>query len=174
MRTTVNVLIDGTNLTLPLVETVAAGDAEVGLAARARDQVRAARAVVERAVAANERVYGITTGFGRLKNVAIEPAEATALQRNLIVSHAAGVGPPLSRETARASVLLRAHTLARGYSGVRIELIELLLALLNEGVTPVIPSQGSVGDVGASKDAAAEMVNGQYSLTRSAPSSVRS
>ncbi len=145
MRTTVSLMIDGTNLTLPLVEDVARTAAQVQLADDARVQVRAARAVVEHAVSANERVYGITTGFGRLKNVAIAPAEATALQRNLVVSHAAGVGPPLSRETTRASVLLRAHTLARGYSGVRTELIDLLLALLNRGVTPVIPSQGSVG-----------------------------
>ena len=145
MRTAASIHIDGTNLSLPLVHAVASGGIKVELDDKARVQVRAARDVVERAVASNGRIYGVTTGFGRLKNVSIEPTEAKDLQRNLILSHAAGVGEPLTVETARASVLLRAHSLARGRSGVRIELIELLLELLNRGVTPIIPSQGSVG-----------------------------
>jgi histidine ammonia-lyase len=145
MRTTASVSIDGTNLSLPEVHRVASGGVEVRLAEDARARVRAARDVVERAVASNGRIYGVTTGFGRLKNVKIDAAEATDLQRNLILSHSAGTGDPLPVDAARASVLLRAHSLARGHSGVRIELIELLLELLNRGVTPVIPSQGSVG-----------------------------
>lgn len=145
MRTAASIRIDGTNLSLPLVYRVACEALPVELDDAARTRVRAARDVVERAVASNGRIYGVTTGFGRLKNVKIEPAEATELQRNLIRSHAAGVGRPLDVSSARASMLLRAQSLARGNSGVRIELIELLLAMLNRGVIPVIPEQGSVG-----------------------------
>ena len=137
--------IDGTNLSLELVARVALDGVRVGIAPGALERIRAARDVVERAVASNGRIYGVTTGFGRLKNVKIDADEATQLQRNLIVSHAGGVGEPLRRDAARASMLLRAHSLARGYSGVRIELITLLLDMLNRDVVPVIPSQGSVG-----------------------------
>jgi histidine ammonia-lyase len=145
MATATTVKIDGTNLTLSLVKSIASDGVAVALDERARLQIQAAREVVERAVASNGRIYGVTTGFGRLKNVKIDPAEATELQRNLIVSHASGVGEPLPLDATRASVLLRAQSLARGYSGVRIELVTMLLELLNRGVTPVIPSQGSVG-----------------------------
>ena len=145
MQTAAAVQIDGTNLTISLVHHIACDAASVSLDPRARAQIKAARDVVEQAVARNGRIYGVTTGFGPLKNVRIEPAEATELQRNLIVSHASGVGEPLPRDAARASVLLRAQTLARGNSGVRIELVDLLLEMLNRGLTPIIPSQGSVG-----------------------------
>ena len=145
MRTTASTYIDGTNLSLPVVYGVAANRGTVHLEDKARERVRAARGVVDRAIASNGRIYGVTTGFGRLKNVKIDAAQAMDLQRNLILSHSAGTGAPLDVESARASVLLRAHSLARGHSGVRLELVELLLELLNRGVTPVIPSQGSVG-----------------------------
>jgi histidine ammonia-lyase len=145
MQTLPVVEIDGANLSLELVKRIAAGGARVGLDPRALERIKSARAVVERAVASDGRIYGVTTGFGRLKNVRIDPNEAIELQRNLILSHAAGVGEPLDPETARASMLLRAHSLARGYSGVRPDLIMLLLEMLNRGVTPLIPSQGSVG-----------------------------
>ncbi|HXW51118.1 MAG TPA: histidine ammonia-lyase [Candidatus Acidoferrales bacterium] len=145
MRTAGALEIDGTNLSLELVRRVAVDRIPVALRPDALARIRSARDVVERAVAGNGHIYGVTTGFGRLKNVRIDPNEATELQRNLILSHACGVGEPLDREAARASMLLRAHSLARGYSGVRIELIELLLEMLNRDVVPVIPSQGSVG-----------------------------
>jgi histidine ammonia-lyase len=145
MRTADAVKINGTNLTLSLVKGVAADGLAVVLDDGARTQIRAARDVVEKAVASNGRIYGVTTGFGRLKNVKIETSEALALQRNLILSHASGVGEPIPLDAARASMLLRAQSLVRGHSGVRIELIEMLLDMLNRGVTPVIPSQGSVG-----------------------------
>ncbi|HXW76060.1 MAG TPA: histidine ammonia-lyase [Candidatus Eremiobacteraceae bacterium] len=140
--------IDGTNLTLPLVYAVACEDAKVGLAPSVLAGVAAARRLVEETVARGEPVYGVTTGFGKLKNVRIPPQDAVALQHNLVRSHAAGVGEPLPVDAARASVLLRAHSLARGHSGVRADVIDLLLGLLNRGVTPVIPSQGSVGASG--------------------------
>ncbi len=140
--------IDGTNLTIPLVSTIAAGEAVVKLDDRCRPLVEAGRRLVEKAVAAGERIYGVTTGFGRLKSVKIEPSDALALQRNLVLSHSTGVGSPLPDDAVRASVLLRAHTLALGHSGVRLEIIDLLLELLNRGVVPVIPAQGSVGASG--------------------------
>jgi histidine ammonia-lyase len=140
--------IDGKNLTLSDVCAIARGEASVALHPHTREAIGAARRLVEETVARAEPVYGVTTGFGKLKNVRIAPEHAVELQLNLIRSHSAGVGDPLSHEAARASVLLRAHSLARGNSGVRIELIELLLELLNRGVTPVIPAQGSVGASG--------------------------
>jgi histidine ammonia-lyase len=142
------VSIDGTNLTLPQVYGVACDGLEVKLDDRVRPRIAAARELVERTVAAGERVYGVTTGFGRLKNITIAPADALALQMNLLRSHAAGVGALLPADAVRAGMLLRAHSLARGNSGVRVELIELLLAMLNRDVVPVIPSQGSVGSSG--------------------------
>ncbi len=108
----------------------------------------ASRAVVERLLAENATAYGITTGFGDLANVRIEPSQTAALQRNLVRSHAAGVGEPLADEVVRAMLLLRANTLAIGLSGVRPELTDLLCAMLNTRIHPVIPSRGSVGASG--------------------------
>ena len=120
----------------------------VELSDDARRRMSASRAVVERLVAEGATAYGVTTGFGDLANVRIDPAQATDLQRNLVRSHAAGVGEPLPVEVVRAMLLLRANTLAIGLSGVRPELPELLCAMLNAGVHPVIPSRGSVGASG--------------------------
>jgi histidine ammonia-lyase len=110
--------------------------------------MRASRAVVEQLVGSGATVYGVTTGFGDLADVRIEPSQTAELQRNLIRSHAAGVGPPLPAEIVRAMLLLRANTLAIGLSGVRVEVAELLIAMLNAGVHPVVPSRGSVGASG--------------------------
>jgi histidine ammonia-lyase len=148
MPTTTPLRLDGTNLTLPLVRDVACDGRNVELDPSVRGHIAAARDLVEKTVARAEPVYGVTTGFGKLKNVRIAPEDAVKLQHNLLRSHSAGVGDPLPDDAARASVLLRAQSLARGNSGVRVELVELLLALLNHGVTPVIPSQGSVGASG--------------------------
>ena len=93
-------------------------------------------------------VYGVTTGFGQLESVRIAPADAAQLQVNLVRSHAVGAGPPLPEEVVRGMLLLLASSLRRGHSGVRVELVELVLALLERGVTPVIPSKGSVGSSG--------------------------
>jgi len=148
MEAAAAVEIDGTNLTLPLVWAVACESTPVALAASVRGKVRAARDLVEQTVSRAEAVYGVTTGFGKLKNVRIPPEDAKALQLNLVRSHASGVGDPLPLDATRASVLLRAHSLAYGNSGVRIEIIEKLIELLNRGVTPLIPAQGSVGASG--------------------------
>jgi histidine ammonia-lyase len=120
----------------------------VALAPDARKRMSASRAVIERVVAAGDTVYGVTTGFGDLADVRIEPGQTAELQRNLVRSHAAGVGEPLPAEVVRAILLLRANGLAVGLSGVRPELVDLLCEMLNAGVHPVVPSRGSVGASG--------------------------
>ena len=114
----------------------------------AAERMRASRAVIERLVEEGSTVYGVTTGFGDLANVRIEPEQVAELQRNLVLSHTAGVGEPLPVDVVRAMLLLRANALAIGLSGVRPELAELLCGMLNESVHPVIPSRGSVGASG--------------------------
>ncbi len=140
--------LHGDRLRLEEVERVARGVASVRLASAARGRVEAARAVIDRVVAEGRVVYGVTTGFGALSEVVIPVERIEELQQNLIRSHAAGVGPPLPEAEVRAVTLLRANVLALGYSGVRPAVIELLAELLNRGVTPVIPSRGSVGASG--------------------------
>lgn len=120
----------------------------VRLAATARRRMAASRDVVRRAAAGEAPVYGVNTGFGKLADQRIPPADIAQLQVNLLRSHAAGVGPPLSREETRGILLLRANVLARGYSGVRPRLVDYLLTLLNRDILPVIPCRGSVGASG--------------------------
>ncbi|HET9439253.1 MAG TPA: histidine ammonia-lyase [Longimicrobiales bacterium] len=142
-------VLDGNTLTLEDVERVArADDIAITMSEAARARVVAARAVVEAAVREHRVVYGITTGFGALAEVVIPPDRIRELQYNLIRSHAAGVGAPLPEEEVRAITLLRANVLALGHSGVRPDVIELLMALLNHGIHPVIPERGSVGASG--------------------------
>src|SRR5258706_8409107 len=93
-------------------------------------------------------IYGVTTGFGALVETRIDPSQAAALQHGIVRSHATAVGRPLSREEARAMLLLRAHVLALGYSGVRSELIDLMVAMLAADVIPAVPEQGSLGASG--------------------------
>lgn len=141
--------IDGHTLTLEDVARVARGQVtDVVLAPRAREALAAARRVVEAHVAAGERVYGVTTGFGRLAEVVIPPGQRVALQRNAIVSHASGFGAPMPREVVRALMLLRANTLAHGHSGCSPRCVELLLDFLGRGIHPVVPEFGSVGASG--------------------------
>jgi histidine ammonia-lyase len=135
-------------LTVDDVTAVARDGATARLAGAARERVRASRAVVEAAVREERVVYGVTTGFGELKDRRISAEDVRQLQVNLLRSHAAGVGPPVPRDVVRAMLLLRAASLAQGHSGVRAEVIEALLALLERDVTPVVPSQGSVGASG--------------------------
>ena len=118
------------------------------LSVEARSRVGAARRVVEDVVARDEPVYGVNTGFGDLARVRIASADLRSLQERLILSHAAGVGEPLDATSVRGMLLLRANTLARGHSGVRPEVIEALLALLNADALPRVPSRGSVGASG--------------------------
>jgi histidine ammonia-lyase len=136
-------------LTLEDVERVASDRAvRLVLGDDARTRIRAAREVVERVIREEQVVYGITTGFGALSEIVIPPDRIRELQLNLIRSHSAGVGEPLSEAETRAIMLLRANTLSAGHSGVRESLVELLLECVNRGVHPVIPSRGSVGASG--------------------------
>jgi len=130
------------------VVAVAEGRAEVVLHHDVRARMLPARDVVERAVAEDRTLYGVTTGFGALASVQIDPAEAEDLQVRLLRSHAAGVGDPLPDEIVRSMLLLRARTLAQGYSGVRPVIVERYIEFLREGLIPVVPSQGSVGASG--------------------------
>jgi histidine ammonia-lyase len=142
-------VLEGDQLTIADVERIArAGETQVSVSAQALARVNAAREVVERAVREHRVVYGITTGFGALAEVVIPRERIRELQHNLIRSHAAGVGAPLPEAEVRAIALLRANVLALGHSGVRPAVIELLLALLNHRIHPVIPERGSVGASG--------------------------
>ena len=135
-------------LTLTQVFDVANCDSKVQLSAKSRDLVQKSRAVVDNIVANKQVVYGINTGFGRLSDVHIPDGELKQLQLNLVRSHAVGVGDPLSVSETRAMMLLRLSVLAQGYSGARGEVLEFLVEMLNRGIHPVIPSQGSVGASG--------------------------
>ncbi len=142
------VLLDGESLTIEQLLQVADADAPVALAPAARERVAAARAVVDRRARSDEPAYGINTGFGSFADVKIAPDALDALQLNLLRSHAAGVGRPLPRRVVRATMALRANVLAKGFSGIRVETLEALIALLNAGVTPYVPARGSVGASG--------------------------
>ncbi|HEU4672112.1 MAG TPA: histidine ammonia-lyase [Candidatus Limnocylindrales bacterium] len=142
------VILTGANLTVADVESVARHGAEVRLDDDARARMAESRGVVERLVADGEVVYGVTTGFGDLATTFVPPDEAAALQERLLLSHAAGVGPPFDRDVVRAMLLLRANTLALGHSGCRPVLVERLGDFLRLGIHPVVPEQGSVGASG--------------------------
>lgn len=138
-------------LTLEIIAQVARARRPVVLAPAARDRIRRARGFIEAIAAggaAAPAVYGVNTGFGALAEVRISPDQIATLQRNLVRSHAAGVGPPLPTDAVRAMMLLRAAVLAVGCSGARVEIAELLLAMLDRGVHPCIPARGSVGASG--------------------------
>lgn len=141
-------ILDGQPLTLAQIETVALGARPVAIADSALSRAQQSRACIEEILAAGQTVYGVNTGFGKLSDVRIAPDRLTELQVNLVRSHAGGVGQPLSEGETRAMLLLRANVLAKGFSGVRPVLLELLIALLNARVHPVIPEKGSVGASG--------------------------
>jgi histidine ammonia-lyase len=143
-----DVVLDGGPLALDAVSAVARDRARVTLARTAVATVDAARAFVDRVAGGDAPVYGITTGVGKLKDVVIPPSERAALQRNLVLSHAGGVGAPLAADETRAVMLLLAASLARGASGVRSRVVETVVRCLNGFVHPVVPEQGSVGSSG--------------------------
>jgi histidine ammonia-lyase len=142
-------LLDGESLTLDaLARVLREPRTPVALTPAAAARVGASRRLVDAIVAEARVVYGVTTGFGRLSDVTIAPAKVRDLQRNLVRSHCAGTGEPLSACESRLLILLRANALAKGFSGVRLETLEALLALFNAEVVPVIPEKGSVGASG--------------------------
>jgi len=142
------VVLDGQPLTLAEIEAVSLNSRPVTIAPAALDRVAASRALIERILAAGETVYGVNTGFGKLSDVRIPADKLAQLQTNLVRSHSCGVGQPLAEPEVRAMLLLRANVLAKGFSGVRPALLELLVAMVNAGVHPVIPEKGSVGASG--------------------------
>jgi histidine ammonia-lyase len=137
----------GSELSLEDVMRVARGET-VELPAAAAERMRASRTVIERAVASDETVYGVTTGFGSLAQIRIAPEQAAELQSSIVRSHSVAVGPALGEEETRTMLLLRAHVLALGYSGVRVGLVERMVEMLNRGLLPVVPEQGSLGASG--------------------------
>jgi histidine ammonia-lyase len=148
MRKKKQVEIDGNRLTLEEFEEVVFHGTPVALSSRARHDMLESRKVVERIAASDTPAYGINTGFGKLADRHIGHSQIKTLQTNLIRSHACGVGPPLSESETRGMMLCRANALAKGFSGVRPELVTFLLTLLNRKIHPIIPSQGSVGASG--------------------------
>ncbi len=142
------VVLDGHSLTIPDVHAVAVGRAPVALRDSARARVARTNGVVAELVHRNAVAYGVTTGFGKLSEVAIPPDRLAELQVNLVRSHAAGVGALLPEPAVRAMMLLRANVIAKGYSGARADLVDLLAGMLNAGLYPPVPEQGSVGASG--------------------------
>jgi histidine ammonia-lyase len=140
--------LDGDSLTLESVFQVASGSSTVSLAPSARARLVERRKFVDAIVKRHDAVYGITTGFGKLSDVAIPPDRLADLQNNLVRSHVVGVGPALPEREVRAMMLLRANVIAKGFSGARAELVELLCGMLNAGLYPTVPEQGSVGASG--------------------------
>jgi histidine ammonia-lyase len=142
------ILLDGSTLTIEQLLAIADRGETVALADAARDRVQASRAVVDRRARGDQPAYGINTGFGSFADVKIAPEALGTLQSNLLRSHAAGLGDPLPARAVRATMALRANVLAKGFSGISVETLEALIALLNHRVHPRVPSRGSVGASG--------------------------
>ncbi len=142
------ITLNGQQLTLQQIVDVAKGREQVVLAAEARARAERARQVVQDIVTQKRTVYGVNTGFGKLSDVSIDESDLLQLQLNLVRSHSCGLGDPLPEDEARAMLLLRANVLASGFSGARPLVIDTLIAMLEKGVTPVIPEKGSVGASG--------------------------
>src|SRR5436309_3783554 len=142
------ILLNGSGLSIEDLLDIADRNMPIALTDDARLRVRAARAVVEARARGDDPAYGINTGFGSFADVRIAADALETLQLNLLRSHAAGVGDLLPVRTVRAIIALRANVLAKGFSGIRLETLDALIALLNEGVHPAVPSRGSVGASG--------------------------
>ncbi|WP_134703163.1 histidine ammonia-lyase [Ammoniphilus sp. YIM 78166] len=140
--------LNGNQLTLEQIREVITNRQPVEIAEEAWKKVEKSREVVDRNVSQGNVVYGVTTGFGKFSDTSISRQDVEDLQLNLIRSHACAVGEPLSEEVSRAMLLLRANALAKGYSGIRRETLQLLVDMINHGIHPVIPSQGSLGASG--------------------------
>src|SRR5947207_9127123 len=140
--------LNGQPLTISEIARVALENAAVKVSPSAHPRVVASRKVIEEIIGRDAVVYGVSTGFGKLSDVRIPQSDLAELQLNLVRSHACGIGNPLSEPEARAMMLLRANVLALGFSGIRLEIIEMLCEMLNRRVYPVIPEKGSVGASG--------------------------
>ena len=140
--------LNGEQISLVQLAEVVLGAEPVHISSLARPRILASRKVIEQIVARDVVVYGVNTGFGKLSDVRIPQNDLRQLQLNLVRSHACGIGNPLSEAEVRAMILLRANVLALGFSGVRLEIIQLLCEMLNRRVYPVVPEKGSVGASG--------------------------
>lgn len=140
--------LTGNTLTINQIKEILYGNKKVSIAKESIDKVNASREAVNKILARNESVYGINTGFGKFSNVKIAEENVAQLQLNLIRSHACGVGEPFPSVVAKAMMVLRLNALVKGYSGVRIEVIDLLMTMINRNIIPVIPQQGSLGASG--------------------------
>ena len=143
-----NCAIDGEHLTLEQVLEVAEERAKVKISPSVEKKVKRSRDFIEKALEQGEKIYGVTTGFGLLSDQVIDHSQIEDLQRNLIRSHSVGVGPNFDEVTTRAIMVLRANVIAMGYSGVRMEVLKGLVDMINKGVHPLVPEQGSVGASG--------------------------
>jgi len=142
------IFIDKTDLTIDEVTSIARKNVLVDITSDAVDRIKRSRALVDKWVGEDRVIYGITTGFGALSNTRISGDQTRELQRNILMSHAAGVGAPLPKEVVRAIMAIRLHDLSMGHAGVRLETYHQLMALLNEDICPVVPEKGSVGASG--------------------------
>jgi histidine ammonia-lyase len=142
------VFLDGSNLTVQLAKQIVDNNIFIGISPKAKAAILRSRKVIEKWIKDNEVIYGVTTGFGEFKDVKIPQKDLEKLQRNLIISHSAGVGEPLPKNIVRLMLLLRINSLAKGFSGVRLELVEYLVKIFNLGIVAFVPSQGSVGSSG--------------------------
>ncbi|MEG2017833.1 MAG: histidine ammonia-lyase [Clostridium sp.] len=142
------VIINGNDLTLQDVINVARNNYEVEISPEAEARINKSREIVDKIVAEDKVIYGITTGFGKFSDVSISGEDCKTLQRNLIISHSCGFGNRLDSDIVRAIILLRANALAKGYSGIRLSTVKTLVAMLNKGVHPSIPEKGSLGASG--------------------------
>jgi histidine ammonia-lyase len=143
-----SITLDGQSLQVADVVAVARHGERVSLGPQARTRLKTARDLVDRLVAEDRVVYGLTTGVGALKNVRIPPADTRQLQRNLLMSHAVGVGPPLPDDVVRAAMLVRVNQFCQGSSGVSPQVAERLVDLLNHDICPFVPEKGSLGASG--------------------------
>ena len=142
------IAIDGHHLGIEDVVSVARDQVKVEISPLGLENIERSRAWLESVLATDRPVYGINTGFGIFADRRISRKDSNQLSRNLILSHAVGTGPALDDEIVRAAMLVRANTLSKGYSGIRRELVQTLLEMVNKGITPVVPSQGSLGSSG--------------------------
>src|SRR6187200_2365390 len=140
--------LKGESISLSQIAAVAQDGEAVKISARAQPRILASREVVDEIIAGDAVVYGVTTGFGKLSDVRIPRDALNELQLNLVRSHACGIGAPLSEPEVRAMMLLRANVLALGFSGIRLDIIQMLCEMLNRRVHPVVPEKGSVGASG--------------------------
>ena len=141
-------IVDGSSLTLDEIEKFIIDKLQVELSSKAKSKIKKSRALIEKWVENNEVIYGVTTGFGEFSNVNISKKDILKLQENLILSHAVGCGENLPPMIVKIMMLLRLNALARGYSGIKLQTLQLLIDMMNNNIIPVVPSQGSVGSSG--------------------------